>query len=211
MQTTHYFTNCLTLAALTKERNRLARIHHPDVGGSVEVMQAINAQFDQAKKRLSTPGRERVYVRPQQPETAADMLSKFWEDVLRKQQEQARQWAEDVKRQQQEQWGQDRQAYRDQVDRQQQRLKEELNWALEQCRKAQGQGLLRGCQLYTDRMHTTLNVGGSNTYHYRQWFKDHGFRWNAEKRQWYFHKKPLFNPDEEDDCDDEYEPEDIPR
>lgn len=42
-----FFVNCNTLEELKKEYRRLAMIHHPDVGGTVEEMQAINAEYDQ--------------------------------------------------------------------------------------------------------------------------------------------------------------------
>jgi hypothetical protein len=45
-----YFQNCTTLDALRKELRRLAKLHHPDVGGSLATMQDINAQYEQAKK-----------------------------------------------------------------------------------------------------------------------------------------------------------------
>ena len=41
-----YFANCKTLEDLKKEYRRLAMLHHPDVGGTVEEMQAINAAYD---------------------------------------------------------------------------------------------------------------------------------------------------------------------
>lgn len=41
-----YFMNCKTLEDLKKEYRRLAMLHHPDVGGTVEEMQAINAEYD---------------------------------------------------------------------------------------------------------------------------------------------------------------------
>lgn len=41
-----YFMNCKTLDELKREYRRLAMIHHPDVGGEVETMQAINAEYD---------------------------------------------------------------------------------------------------------------------------------------------------------------------
>lgn len=41
-----YFMNCKTLDDLKREYRRLAMIHHPDVGGDVETMQAINAEYD---------------------------------------------------------------------------------------------------------------------------------------------------------------------
>ena len=41
-----YFTNCGSLEELKKEFRRLAMIHHPDRGGDVEVMKAINNEYD---------------------------------------------------------------------------------------------------------------------------------------------------------------------
>lgn len=41
-----YFTNIKTLEELKKEYKRLALENHPDRGGDVEVMKAINAEYD---------------------------------------------------------------------------------------------------------------------------------------------------------------------
>ena len=41
-----YFTNCRTLDELKKEFRRLAMLHHPDHGGDVETMKAINNEYD---------------------------------------------------------------------------------------------------------------------------------------------------------------------
>lgn len=61
---TQYFSNFSTLKDLIKERNRLAKIHHPDKGGSLATMQEINAQFEIAKKRLNSGGYGWVYSSP---------------------------------------------------------------------------------------------------------------------------------------------------
>lgn len=45
---TKYFTACTTLEELKSEYKRLALEHHPDRGGDLETMQAINAQYDEA-------------------------------------------------------------------------------------------------------------------------------------------------------------------
>jgi hypothetical protein len=51
-----YFQNITTLPALERERRRLAKLHHPDVaGGSLTVMQEINAEYERVKDRLSSP------------------------------------------------------------------------------------------------------------------------------------------------------------
>ena len=41
-----YFTNCRTLDELKAEYRRLAMKHHPDRGGDLETMKAINAEHD---------------------------------------------------------------------------------------------------------------------------------------------------------------------
>lgn len=47
-----YFTRCSTLDELRATYRRLALQNHPDVGGDVEVMAAINAEYDAAFRRL---------------------------------------------------------------------------------------------------------------------------------------------------------------
>ena len=41
-----YFTNCKTLDDLKAEYRRLAKRHHPDLGGDKATMQAINAEYE---------------------------------------------------------------------------------------------------------------------------------------------------------------------
>ena len=41
-----YFMNCKSLEDLKAEYRRLVKIHHPDMGGSTETMQAINDEHD---------------------------------------------------------------------------------------------------------------------------------------------------------------------
>ena len=48
----NFFENCRTLDELKSEYRRLARIHHPDVGGDVATMQEINRQYEAAFNRL---------------------------------------------------------------------------------------------------------------------------------------------------------------
>lgn len=45
---TNYFTNCNTLEELKQAYRRLAMANHPDKGGSVEVMQEINKEYEEA-------------------------------------------------------------------------------------------------------------------------------------------------------------------
>lgn len=41
-----YFNNCNSLDEIKAEYRRMALKHHPDVGGDVEVMKAINAEYE---------------------------------------------------------------------------------------------------------------------------------------------------------------------
>ena len=43
---TKFFTNCTTLEELKKEYHKLAMANHPDRGGDVATMQAINAEYE---------------------------------------------------------------------------------------------------------------------------------------------------------------------
>lgn len=47
-----YFVNCKTLNQLKQEYKRLAKIHHPDCGGSDAIMAEINAEYDRLAKIL---------------------------------------------------------------------------------------------------------------------------------------------------------------
>ena len=47
-----YFANCNTIEELKKEYRRLAVLHHPDAGGDVATMQAINAEYTKCFDRL---------------------------------------------------------------------------------------------------------------------------------------------------------------
>lgn len=47
-----YFENCATLEELKAEYKRLAMLHHPDRGGDLEIMKAVNAEYDEAFKLL---------------------------------------------------------------------------------------------------------------------------------------------------------------
>jgi len=48
----NYFTHCTTLEDVKSEYRRLAKIHHPDLGGDTATMQALNAQYHTALKNL---------------------------------------------------------------------------------------------------------------------------------------------------------------
>jgi hypothetical protein len=48
-----WFTNCTTQDQLKKVYRELAKQHHPDLGGSVELMQEINNEFEFASAKLA--------------------------------------------------------------------------------------------------------------------------------------------------------------
>mgnify|MGYP001767404205 CR=1 FL=1 len=47
-----FFHNINTLQDLRKEYHRLALVHHPDRGGDLETMKAINNEFERLSKKL---------------------------------------------------------------------------------------------------------------------------------------------------------------
>lgn len=47
-----YFKNITTLEELRKQYKELLKIHHPDNGGDVEIMQEVNAEYDSLFKVL---------------------------------------------------------------------------------------------------------------------------------------------------------------
>lgn len=53
----NYFSNCKTIEDLKKEYFRLAKLHHPDVGGDTETMKAINNEYDKVFPRLKNKHR----------------------------------------------------------------------------------------------------------------------------------------------------------
>jgi hypothetical protein len=81
-----YFQNITTLSALEKERRRLAKLHHPDVaGGSLTVMQEINAEYERVKDRLSSPPPGNIaytYSCPRQQSRQETPWAEYWNDML---------------------------------------------------------------------------------------------------------------------------------
>jgi len=47
-----YFENISTLEELRKQYKELLKLHHPDNGGNLEIMQEINAEYDRLFKIL---------------------------------------------------------------------------------------------------------------------------------------------------------------
>lgn len=50
-----WFAHCRTLEEARLEYRRLCFEHHPDHGGSTEMMQRINVAYERVKQRLATP------------------------------------------------------------------------------------------------------------------------------------------------------------
>ena len=51
-----YFNNCKSIEELKKEYKKLAFANHPDRGGDVEIMKAINAEYEKALENLKKCG-----------------------------------------------------------------------------------------------------------------------------------------------------------
>ena len=75
-----YFIECKTLDELKKEYRRLAMIHHPDVGGTVEAMQAINAEFEALFPVFRMAQDKATQTRSS--ETAAEYRSEFYLSLI---------------------------------------------------------------------------------------------------------------------------------
>ena len=46
----NFFKGCLTVEQIKAEYKRLARLHHPDLGGDLETMKALNNAYEKALK-----------------------------------------------------------------------------------------------------------------------------------------------------------------
>ena len=64
-----FFENCKTLDELKAEYRRLSKIYHPDLGGDLETMKQINAQYETAFDALNASSDE------PKAETAADFIN----------------------------------------------------------------------------------------------------------------------------------------
>ena len=75
-----YFAECKSLNDLKAVYRKLAMEHHPDLGGDVEVMQAINAEYDEMFKKLQNAWNEENpdKVSTEAPEEFRDVLSKLF-------------------------------------------------------------------------------------------------------------------------------------
>ena len=70
-----YFNNIGTLDELKKEYKVLARLHHPDMGGNLEDMQKINAEFDKLFKIYQS---RLTAEKSETEETAESFRSEFY-------------------------------------------------------------------------------------------------------------------------------------
>ncbi len=74
-----YFAECRTIEQLKSEYRRLAKINHPDAGGSTEVMQEINATYDRLFKVLQHEHNAKAEnvnrQNTEQPETFRDIIN----------------------------------------------------------------------------------------------------------------------------------------
>lgn len=69
-----FFSNINSLDELKKEYKKLARQHHPDMGGKLETMQKINAEFDKLFKIYQS----RPTAEKEKSETAESFRSEFY-------------------------------------------------------------------------------------------------------------------------------------
>lgn len=77
-----FFKAIKTLEELKKEYKKLARVHHPDMGGELKVMQEINAEFDYVydvlKNSVSVSASKAEEKEEETEETAEAFRSKFY-------------------------------------------------------------------------------------------------------------------------------------
>lgn len=66
-----FYANCHTLEELKAEYKRLAKMYHPDCGGSDEIMAQVNAQYDELAKILPKTRADGTTYQPRQEEREA--------------------------------------------------------------------------------------------------------------------------------------------
>lgn len=79
-----YFSNCKTIEEAKRLYHKLAVVNHPDLGGDLEIMQAINAEYDIIAVKLANiheSASEEQYTTEQQtteiPADFRDMINKL--------------------------------------------------------------------------------------------------------------------------------------
>lgn len=73
----NYFENCRSLDELKAEYRRLAKENHPDIGGSVEIMQEINNQYEAAFNRMNNASAQPKSEMPEDFIRVIDALMKL--------------------------------------------------------------------------------------------------------------------------------------
>ncbi len=69
-----YFANCHDLDELKREYRKLAFKYHPDCGGDLETMKAINNEYEEAQMRLKDAHNAAADEYHQTQETAAEFI-----------------------------------------------------------------------------------------------------------------------------------------
>lgn len=76
-----HFTNCKTIEELKQEYKKLARINHPDNGGSADTMKEINAEYDVMFNRLkhihNAKAENATKQNTEQPEHFRELIEKL--------------------------------------------------------------------------------------------------------------------------------------
>ena len=72
-----YFENCNTIEELKKEYKKLAFANHPDRGGDVEVMKAINTEYEEKMEYLKKYGSKKDQASTEIPKEFMEAISKI--------------------------------------------------------------------------------------------------------------------------------------
>lgn len=83
----NYFKYSMTEEEAKARYRELAMLHHPDKGGSVEVMKTINSEYAELKQYLNNPlpkvgpGYSGTYYHRQPQKTEADWLEDIFREI----------------------------------------------------------------------------------------------------------------------------------
>lgn len=70
-----YFNNCKSIEELKKEYKKLAFANHPDRGGDVEIMKAINSEYEKALNNLKANGNKTDKASTEQAEDFIEIIN----------------------------------------------------------------------------------------------------------------------------------------